>query len=40
LSDAFGLGNIEKMIRIEYPDSNSVNGAQPEWLHVKAFQIG
>jgi hypothetical protein len=40
LSEAFGLGNIEQLIRIECPDSNSVNGAQPEWLHVNAFQMG
>jgi len=29
------LGNIEQLIRIECPDSNSVNGAQPEWLHCR-----
>jgi len=30
--DGFGLGNIEKLIRFECPDSNSVNDAVLKWF--------
>ncbi|HWS07771.1 MAG TPA: hypothetical protein VN362_08050, partial [Xanthobacteraceae bacterium] len=28
------MGNIEQLIRIECPDSNSVNVCRPEWLRA------